>query len=162
MTAYPQTSGSTAPKRQRSNARIMYIENKSGGLTGGARIGRVTFSRTGCTLYYRDQSFQSLKGYGFKANYFETVSGDHYWISGPSAMAQTGSMVREAPSRSTTMQERNTGPTYATSRTALIAPPRKALITTTTACQKCALTMTITRPAGDLCHAQRLPCRSCA
>lgn len=83
MTDYPQTSGSTAPKRQRSNARIMYIENKSRGLTGGARIGRVTFSRTGCTLYYRDQSFQSLKGYGFKANYFETVSGDHYWISGP-------------------------------------------------------------------------------
>lgn len=27
--------------------------------------------------------FQSLKGAGFKANYFETESGDHYWISGP-------------------------------------------------------------------------------
>lgn len=28
-------------------------------------------------------SFQSLKGGGFKSNYFEIESGDHYWISGP-------------------------------------------------------------------------------
>lgn len=27
--------------------------------------------------------FQSLKGTGFKANYFEVESGGHYWISGP-------------------------------------------------------------------------------
>ena len=48
--------------------RIMYIENKGGeivkrysytdqliegGLTGPARIGRVTFSKTGATLYYQ-------------------------------------------------------------------------------------------------------------
>lgn len=60
----------------------MYIECKAGGLVGPARIGRVTFSRTRCTLYYRGQTFQSLKG-GYKANYFELVSGDEYWISGP-------------------------------------------------------------------------------
>lgn len=61
----------------------MYIESKSGGLTGPARIGRVTFSKSGATLYYRGQSFRSLKGYGFKANYFDIDTGDHYWISGP-------------------------------------------------------------------------------
>ena len=64
-------------------SRIMYIESKAGGLVGPGRIGRVTFSKTGATLYYADKSFRSLKGGGFKANYFEIGSGDHYWISGP-------------------------------------------------------------------------------
>jgi len=61
----------------------MYVEDKSEGLEGGARIGRVYFSKSGKTLYYRGQKFQSLKGSGYKANYFEVESGDHYWISGP-------------------------------------------------------------------------------
>jgi hypothetical protein len=64
-------------------SRIMYIENKSNGLSGPARIGRVGFSKAGKTLYYRDQTFQSLKGRGFKANYFEIETGEEYWISGP-------------------------------------------------------------------------------
>lgn len=57
----------------------MYIENKS---NGGALIGRVTFSKTGKTIYYKDKSFQSLKGYGFKSNYFDTETNEEYWISG--------------------------------------------------------------------------------
>ncbi len=64
-------------------SRIMYIESKAGGLTGPARIGRVTFSRTRGTLYYQDQVFQSLKGEGYKANYYDVSTGDKYWISGP-------------------------------------------------------------------------------
>jgi len=63
-------------------SRIMYIERKAGELTGEARIGRVTFSKTGKTLSYRGLKFQSLKGYGFKANYRELESGEEYWISG--------------------------------------------------------------------------------
>jgi hypothetical protein len=63
--------------------RIMYIESKAEGLSGPARIGRVTFNRTGRTLYYKGKSFQSLKGRGFKTNYYETETGDEYWISGP-------------------------------------------------------------------------------
>ncbi len=66
-----------------SRSKIMYIEEKSSGLEGDARIGRVYLSKSGKTLYYRGLRFQSLKGSGFKANYFETESGDHYWISGP-------------------------------------------------------------------------------
>jgi len=66
-----------------SRSKIMFIEDKSSGLDGDARIGRVYFSKSGKTLYYRGLRFQSLKGTGFKANYFETESGDHYWISGP-------------------------------------------------------------------------------
>lgn len=62
--------------------RIMYIECKAGGLTGPARIGRVSFSKSGATVYYAGKEFRGLKGSGFKANYFEVESGEHYWISG--------------------------------------------------------------------------------
>jgi hypothetical protein len=61
----------------------MYIEYKGDGLHGSARIGRVTFTRTGATLRYKDKSFQSLKGQGFKENYYDVETGDRYWISGP-------------------------------------------------------------------------------
>ncbi|MCY1233258.1 hypothetical protein D3C87_1133080 [compost metagenome] len=64
-------------------SRIMYIEAKTGGLTGPARIGRVTCSKSGATLYYAGKSFRSLKGDGFKSNYFDVETGEHYWISGP-------------------------------------------------------------------------------
>ncbi len=60
----------------------MYIECKARGLTGPARVGRVSFSKTGKTLYYDDKTFRSLKGAGFKSNYVEVASGDEYWISG--------------------------------------------------------------------------------
>ena len=62
--------------------RIMYIENKSEGLSGPARVGRVSFSKSGRTIHYKGRSFQSLDGSGFKANYFDVESGEHYWISG--------------------------------------------------------------------------------
>lgn len=61
----------------------MYIECKADGLTGPARIGRVRFSKSGRSIYYDGRMFQSLCGGGFKANYFDIESGDHYWISGP-------------------------------------------------------------------------------
>jgi len=63
--------------------RIMYIECKAGNLTGPARIGRVTYSKTGATIYYRGREFRSLKGSGFKTNYIDVESGEEYWISGP-------------------------------------------------------------------------------
>jgi hypothetical protein len=63
--------------------RIMYIESKAGGLTGPARIGRVTYSKTGATVYYGGKEFRRLKGSGFKANYYDVHSGEQYWISGP-------------------------------------------------------------------------------
>ena len=62
--------------------RIMYIESKSDGIVGPARIGRVTFSKTGKSLYYMGREFHSLKGKGFKANYTDFATGERYWISG--------------------------------------------------------------------------------
>jgi len=63
-------------------SRTMYIEYKGDGLVGPARIGRVTYSKTGSTLHYGGKAFQSLKGSGFKSNYFDVATGEHYWISG--------------------------------------------------------------------------------
>lgn len=62
--------------------RIMYIEYKGNNLTGEARIGRVSFSRSGKSIYYNGKIFATLKGTGFKANYFDIGTGEHYWISG--------------------------------------------------------------------------------
>lgn len=61
----------------------MYMEYKGSDLTVPARIGRVTFSKTGRTLYYGGKSFRSLKGAGFKSNYYDVETNEQYWISGP-------------------------------------------------------------------------------
>ncbi len=63
--------------------RIMYIEDKTQGLDGPARIGLVTLSKSGRSLHYAGRTFQSLGGQGLKANYFDVATGDHFWISGP-------------------------------------------------------------------------------
>ena len=78
-------------------SRVMYIESKSGETTGQARIGRVSFSKTGCTLRYGDLEFISLKGSGFKANYLEVNSRDEYWISGPRKDGQDRLYVSALP-----------------------------------------------------------------
>jgi hypothetical protein len=62
--------------------RIMYIEYKGDGIVGPARIGRVTYSKTGRSLYYGGREFASLKGRGFKSNYFDVETREEYWISG--------------------------------------------------------------------------------
>jgi hypothetical protein len=66
-----------------AKTRIMYIESKAGSLNGPARIGRVTFSKSGRSLTYGERTFKSKNGSGFKANYFDVETGDDYWISGP-------------------------------------------------------------------------------
>ena len=78
-------------------SRVMYIESKSGEAAGQARIGRVSFSKTGCTLRYGDLEFISLKGSGFKANYLEVGSRDEYWISGPRKDGQDRLYVSSLP-----------------------------------------------------------------
>ena len=86
-----ETSAEAALPTQKTKAqagRIMYIECKAGELTGVARIGRVTFSKTGRTIYYQGERFQSLKGAGFKSNYFNVDTGEDYWISGPKRNGQ--------------------------------------------------------------------------
>src|SRR5690349_862457 len=61
-------------------SRIMYIDCKTGGLAGAGRIGRVEFSQTGRTLYYRGRQFKKVKRY--KYNHVDAETGEEYWISG--------------------------------------------------------------------------------
>ena len=68
----------------------MYIESKAGGIVGPARIGRVTFSQTGSSIYYRGKSFRTLSGAGFKSNYYDVETGEQYWISGPKRNGEDG------------------------------------------------------------------------
>ena len=75
-----QPGSSKTPPGQ--GPRIMYIERKAGSLTGRARIGRVTFNRTGRTIFYHAQVFRRIVGGGFKSNYYEEATGEDYWISG--------------------------------------------------------------------------------
>lgn len=77
--------------------RVMYIEYKGGELTGPGRIGRVTFSKTGSTIYYDGKAFRSLKGAGFKANYYDVETGQQYWISGPKRNGQDSLYATNIP-----------------------------------------------------------------
>ena len=64
------------PKR-----RLMYVENKHGEIDGAnARIGWVTFSKTGRTVYYR--GLELSKARGVSGNFFDAATGDEYWVSG--------------------------------------------------------------------------------
>lgn len=80
-------------------SRIMYIEQKTGDFRQ-AFIGRVTFSKSGRTIYYRDKAFASV-GDGNAGNYYgydkaefivnqnatrrkcKRLTSEVYWISGP-------------------------------------------------------------------------------
>ena len=62
--------------------RVMWIEDKSGGLAGSARIGWVEVKNRGKKLIYRDQVFLSLRGRGFKSNFYDVATKDEHWISG--------------------------------------------------------------------------------
>ena len=72
--------------------RIMYIENKGGetsfrvpsgyALRGTGRIGRVSFSQTGRTVYYGGRQLRVYSGL-YKASHVDVESGEVYWISGP-------------------------------------------------------------------------------
>ncbi|HYP51895.1 MAG TPA: hypothetical protein VEQ42_00040 [Pyrinomonadaceae bacterium] len=63
--------------------RIMFIEHKGhDGVVGPARIGRVTFSKTGQSVWYRGRILHTMKGRGFKSNYVDEETREEYWISG--------------------------------------------------------------------------------
>jgi hypothetical protein len=61
-----------------NRTRITYIERKAGELEGDARIGRVTYSKSGRSIQYAEMEFVPIQG--FKANYLETASSEEYWL----------------------------------------------------------------------------------
>jgi hypothetical protein len=62
--------------------RVMWIEYKGKEIVGPARIGWVTVRDKGKRLDYRGQSFRSLRGRGFKSNYYDLKTREKYWITG--------------------------------------------------------------------------------
>lgn len=63
--------------------RVMWIEQKGDDdLVGPARIGWVKVSDHGKRIDYQGRTFRSLRGNGFKSNFYDTKSGEHFWISG--------------------------------------------------------------------------------
>lgn len=68
-------------------SRIMYMELKTHGGghddRGPARIGRVTFSKSGRSLHYQGKTFQRTNGPVGCGNHFDVDTEDVYWISGP-------------------------------------------------------------------------------
>lgn len=88
---------------QGKERRLMYVENKESKIDGfSARIGWVTFSKTGKTIYYRDKSLARLKGGGISGNYFCEDTHEEYWVSG---VKKRGSNVHWAESASLHIDE---------------------------------------------------------
>ena len=78
-----------------ASKRLMYVESKSGTLDGAdARIGWVTFSKTGKSIYYRGRSL--LRANCSAGNYIEVDSGEEFWVSG---VKQRGSNIHPAERR---------------------------------------------------------------
>jgi hypothetical protein len=42
----------------------------------------VKFSKSKKSIHYKSQTFHSLKGAGFKSNYYDVETEEEYWISG--------------------------------------------------------------------------------
>ena len=62
---------------------LIYVELKSGYSDDGpAWIGLGESSKSGKTIYFNDRAFQSSKGRGIGANYFDLETDEQYWISG--------------------------------------------------------------------------------
>ena len=63
--------------------RVMYVENKDGDIDGvEGRIGWVTFSQTGRSVYCRGRTLKSSGGRGIRGNFYDEATGEEYWISG--------------------------------------------------------------------------------
>jgi hypothetical protein len=63
--------------------RVMYLENKDGLLDGAqARIGWVTFSKSGRTVYYGGRTLKAIGGGGIRGNFLDEKSGEEFWVSG--------------------------------------------------------------------------------
>src|SRR5262245_50632352 len=67
-----------------ANLRVLrYIELKTGfAHKGPAVIVRVTLSRSGRALYFGGKLLKRAKGGGIAGNYFDSETGDEYWVSG--------------------------------------------------------------------------------
>jgi hypothetical protein len=63
--------------------KLLYVELKSGhGDSGPAWIGKARVSKSGRTLYFNGLALKSADGEGIQGNYFDSLTGEEYWVSG--------------------------------------------------------------------------------
>ena len=68
---------------RKMKSKLLYVELKSGYSDDGpAWIGKGSYSKSGRTIYFNGQAFQSMKGAGVGANYYDLETTEEYWISG--------------------------------------------------------------------------------
>jgi hypothetical protein len=81
--------------------RLMYVENRNGGLIDGspARIGWVSFSKTGKTVYYRGLELASIGGSGISGNFMDVETARN-----------TGSQASRNAARTTTPKKEASAP----------------------------------------------------
>ncbi|WP_176635629.1 hypothetical protein [Arthrobacter wenxiniae] len=83
--------------------RIMYVHLKAGCEIGRglAWIARVRLSKTWRTAYFRDSALCRVTGHALanhEANFFDSVTGDEYWIPGPKRDRTDGRYSNGQPS----------------------------------------------------------------
>jgi len=61
---------------------IKYIELKTGGHSGPAWIGLVSYSKSGRTVYFNGKAFQRIGSARVRGNFYDIESMEEYWISG--------------------------------------------------------------------------------
>jgi len=62
---------------------IKYIELKSGYSDDGpAWIARISYTKSGKSIYFNNKLLKPLKGSGVYGNYFDIETDDEYWVSG--------------------------------------------------------------------------------
>ncbi len=62
---------------------LMYIElNEGYAYDGPAWIGKVTFSKSGRTLYFNGKALKRIPRGGISGNYADLETGEEYWVSG--------------------------------------------------------------------------------
>jgi hypothetical protein len=81
--------------------RLMYVENIDGEIDGAAaRIGYVTFSKSGQSVHYRGRTL--AKGSGVRGNFFDVETREEFWVSG---IKKRGSNVHWAQRKAVLIDE---------------------------------------------------------
>src|SRR5438105_1170396 len=92
------------------HSRIMYIERKTDGITGPSHIGRVTFSKSGRTIYYQGKTSNPAKVLGLSATILIQI---RMKVIGFPAVSKMEAIVCIPERQSSTMTfARNTGRLY--------------------------------------------------
>lgn len=83
---------------QGKERRVMYVENKDGLIEGAdARIGWVSFSKSGRSVYYKGRTLAAVGGRGIGGNFMDVETGEEFWVSG---VKKRGSNTHSAESAS--------------------------------------------------------------